>query len=175
MKIIGFRYCDRTKNYFCDKHESDKNVRYREKFIKEYFKYKLDSYRWIHLQSFCDQNKFKRNLSIRRNPSTKPIMMVGQDESIFKQYSFGCKCWVGPGGETQLLPKSDGYSQMVSGFVSRDFGVWLHLNDKELKKVNQQRVSDKWCHYLSADEAMAVYDTTKKKKDNRQTYLDPFL
>ena len=49
MKIIGFRYCDRTKNYFCDKHESDENVRNREQFIKEYFKYELDSYRWIHL------------------------------------------------------------------------------------------------------------------------------
>ena len=49
MKIIGFGYCDRTNNYFCDKHERDKNVRYREKLKKEYFKYKLDSYRWIHL------------------------------------------------------------------------------------------------------------------------------
>ena len=91
-------------------------------------------------------------------------MMVGQDKSVFKQYLFGRKCWVGPDGETQLLPKSDGYSQMVSGFVSRDFEVGLHLNDKELKKVNERRVSDKWCHYLSADEAMTVYGTTKKKK-----------
>ena len=91
-------------------------------------------------------------------------MMVGQDESVFKQYSFGRKCWVVPGGETQLLPKSDGYSQMVSGFVSRDFGVGLHLNEEELQKVNERRVSDEWCHYLSADEAMTVYGTTKKKK-----------
>ena len=86
--------------------------------------------------------------------------MVGQDKSVFKQYLFGRKCWVGIGGETQLLPKSDGYSQMASGFVYRDFGVGILLNEDELKKVNRRRVSEEWCHYLSTDEAMTVYGTT---------------
>ena len=81
---------------------------------------------------FCDDNKNKRNLLIRQNPSTRPMIMVGQDESVFKQYLFGHKCWVGPGGETQLLPKSDGYSKMVSGFVSRGFGVGIHLDKNEI-------------------------------------------
>ena len=63
-------------------------------------------------------------------------MMVGQDKSVFKQYLFGRKCWIGPVGETQLLPKSDGYSQIVSDFVSQDIGVGLLLNEEELNKVN---------------------------------------
>ena len=29
----------------------------------------------------------------------------------------------------KLLPKTDGYTQMVSAFVSRSFGVGLKLND----------------------------------------------
>ena len=33
MNIIGFKYCDCTKKYFCDKHESNGNVRYHENFI----------------------------------------------------------------------------------------------------------------------------------------------
>ena len=53
---------------------------------------------------------------------------------------------------------------MVSGFVSRDFGVGLLLNEEQLNKVNERRVGQEWCHYLSADEAMTVYGTTKKKK-----------
>ena len=114
---------------------------------------------------FRDKTKYKKELLIRRNPSTRPMMMVGQDESVFKQYSFGRKCWVGPGGETQLLPKSEGYSKMVSGFVSRDFGVGLHLDDNEIQKVNKQRVSDEWCHYLSTGAALTVNGTTQKKRN----------
>ena len=92
-------------------------------------------------------------------------MMVGQDKSVFKQYSFGYKCWVRPGVETQLLPKSDGYSKMVSRFVSRDFGVGLHLDDNKIQKVNEQRVSDEWCHYLSKEAALTVNGTTQKKRN----------
>ena len=86
-------------------------------------------------------------------------MMIGQDEFVFKQYSFGHKCWLGPGGETQLLPKSDGYSKMVSGFVSRDFRVGLHLSTIELDEINEGRVSNKWCNYISKEEALTVYGT----------------
>ena len=58
-------------------------------------------------------------------------MVIGQVESVFKQYSFGSKCWIGPDGEMKLLPKSDGYSRMVSAFVSRDFGFGLQLSKQE--------------------------------------------
>ena len=42
-------------------------------------------------------------------------------------------------GETGLLPKNGGYSQMISAFVLRSFGVRLRLNEEELIKVNEQR------------------------------------
>jgi len=71
---------------------------------------------------------------------------------------------VEPGGETQLLPKSDVYSRIISGFVSRSFGVGLHLSQNELEEVNERRVSSEWCHYLSKEAALTVYGTTKKKK-----------
>ena len=102
-------------------------------------------------------------------------MIIGQDESVFKQYSFGRKCWVGPGGETQLLPKSDGYSKMVSGFVSRDFGVGLYLSKVELEEVNERRMGSEWGHYLSKDEALTVYGTTQKKKLTDQLTLIRFF
>ena len=49
MKCLGFKYCERKKSYYCDKHKDKANVEYREKFAKEYFKYEQNMYRWVHL------------------------------------------------------------------------------------------------------------------------------
>ena len=112
---------------------------------------------------FLDSTKFEKKLSIR-SQATRPLMMIGQDKSVFEQYSFGRKCWVGPGGETQLLPKSNGYSKMVSGFVSSDIGVGLYLSKNELEEVKARRMGSEWGHYLSRDEALTVYGTSKRKE-----------
>ena len=113
---------------------------------------------------------FWRDLGI-----TRPLMTIGQDETVFKQYSFGWKCWMGPSGETQLLLKSDGYSRMVSGFVSREFGVGLHLTKIELDEVNQSRTSDEWEFYLSTNDTNIVYRIVKKKKLYDKLILIRFL
>ncbi len=68
-----------------------------------------------------------------RSTSTWPLMMIGQDESVFRQYSFSRKCRFGPGGETKLLPNSDRYSKMVSAFVSWEFGMGIKLTKEELR------------------------------------------
>ena len=82
---------------------------------------------------------------------------------------------MGPGGDTQLLPKSDGYSRMVSGFVSQEFGVGFHLTQAELDEVNQRRKSDEWGSYLSINEANLVYGTVKKKKLHDKLTLIQFF
>ena len=53
---------------------------------------------------------------------------------------------------------------MVLEFVSRGFGVGLHLNKIELNEVNDRRSSEIWGSYLSKDEALTIYGTIKKKK-----------
>ena len=85
--------------------------------------------------------------------------------------SFGSKCWMGEHGETKLLPKSDGYSRMVSAFVSREFGAGLKLNEEELQKVNARRASSDWSDYISKKEAIEVYGSTKKKKIDKTLTL----
>ena len=99
-------------------------------------------------------------------------MMIGQDKSVFKQYSFGHKCWMGPVVEIQLLLKSDGYSRMVSVFVSQDLGVGLHLTKTELNEVNDRRSSENWGSYLSKDDTFTIYGTIKKKKILVPTWRD---
>ena len=100
---------------------------------------------------------------------TRPLMIIRQYKTVFKQYSFSRKCWVGPGGESQLLPKSNGYSRMVSGFASRCFGVGLYLSEVELNKVNERRIGSQWRESISKNEAIKVYGTTKKEEDSRST------
>ena len=46
--------------------------------------------------------------SIRVSSKARPIMIVGQDESMFAQYLLGSKTWIGPNGQRPLLPKSEG-------------------------------------------------------------------
>jgi len=97
------------------------------------------------------------------NPQLRPIIIIGQDESVFKQYSFGRRCWFGPNGEAELIPKTDGYSQMVSAFVSRSFGVGIKVNEEDLFKINERRKSEKWGHYIDEKAAMEIHGSIKKK------------
>ena len=60
--------------------------------------------------------------SIRISSRTRPLMIIGQDESVFAQYLLGSKTWVGPKGQRPLLPKSEGDGYMLSAFVAREFG-----------------------------------------------------
>ena len=92
------------------------------------------------------------NLSIRRDTTKKPLMIIGQDESSFHQYIFAKKSWKGMKGLSQLVPKSVGEVMMISGYQSREFGLGLGqlLTDDVIKEVNRQRLGTK---YLSKNDS----------------------
>jgi len=96
-----------------------------------------ETMREYHIDTYHKFRCMTPTMSVRCPPNSRPVMIVGQDESCFKQYSFSKRCWVGPGGEMKLLPKTDGYTQMVSAFCSRTFGFGLILNEEELKQLNE--------------------------------------
>jgi hypothetical protein len=52
------------------------------------------------MQEFANEmyGVYGGNLSVRRPVNSKPLLIFGQDESIFNQFSFGSKQWVGPLG-----------------------------------------------------------------------------
>ena len=93
----------------------------------------------------------------------KPLILIGQDESCFKQNSFSKKCWTCPSGEMKLLPKCDRYTWMILELVSRDFGVGLVVNNEELNLITQKRQSDEWSQYVSKKEAIEIYRMSKEK------------
>jgi hypothetical protein len=77
--------------------------------------------------------------SIRVSSQARPLMIVGQDKSVFAQFLLGSKTWVGPKGQRPLLPKSEGDGYMLSAFVSREFGFGRELTIAELEKINKER------------------------------------
>ena len=56
---------------------------------------------------------FRGNLSVCKHPGTKPLMIVGQDESVFNQFLLKARQWVRPDGWRALLPKADGLSLLL--------------------------------------------------------------
>jgi len=103
----------------------------------------------------------KATTSIRVSSKARPIMIVGQDESVFAQYLLGAKTWIGPKGQRPLLPKSEGDGYMLSAFVSREFGFGRLLTNDELAKINSERRAST-ATYTDTHAAMEILGTINK-------------
>ena len=66
-------------------------------------------------------------------------MLWGQDEAIFKQFLVSSKAWIGPNGETALVPKDKGLGIMVSLFQCCKFGILHKISKDVLRCVNDLR------------------------------------
>ena len=66
---------------------------------------------------------FGGRLSVRMEAGVRPLIKIGQDEAIQKQYSFNTKEWVGTNGQRSLVPKDEGLGIMISMYQSREFGI----------------------------------------------------
>ena len=77
------------------------------------------------LMEFVDEDKrsFRSNLSVRfptdadGNRTRRPIIILGQDESIFSQFAYSKRGW-GVDGEQVLRKKTQGAQDHCSDFVS---------------------------------------------------------
>ena len=83
-------------------------------------------------------------LSVRKPPHEKPLMILGQDECIFKQYLFTAGAWVMPNGTKELIPKDEGQGVMISSFVSRELGYGFEFCDEVMQEINQKRKGQKY-------------------------------
>ena len=116
-----------------------------------------------HLYSFVRNKRMGGDLSVRNKDGSRPVIIIGQDESIVKQYSFSSKSWQGAEGQRKLVPKSDGYSLMISAFCSRAFGLGLTVTNEQLFEINKRRSEGLFSHYVSTESANEIYGTTLKK------------
>ena len=102
---------------------------------------------------------FGGNLSVKFPLGSKPIIIFGQDECIFKQYAFRKKGWTGPNGERPLMPKDDGQGLMISAFVSREFGFGWEITSEQLELVNARRFNT---NYNDQKAAIIINGSPKK-------------
>ena len=106
-----------------------------EKNGKQYVEHHVDDH--IDFQSKCANLPFGGNLSVRKKPFDKPIMIIGQDKAIFKQYLFTKGSWLTPGGKKQLVPKDEGQGIILSSFVSREIGFGYTPSTEIMNQVNE--------------------------------------
>ena len=116
----------------------------------------------------CHECPFGGNISIRMPSSSKQIIIFGQDECIFMQFTLRRKSWIGRNGKRGLLPKGEGGGVMVSAFKSREFGFGMELTQQQLDEINKKRKNESY----SDEEAAVQVHGNKKKKDLRES---PFI
>jgi hypothetical protein len=75
------------------------------------------------------------NLSVGRDTNRCPLTMIGQDETVFTQFSFASNAWYGANGESVLLPKSSRECIMYSAFSSLSFGLGCTLTLEEMDQI----------------------------------------
>jgi hypothetical protein len=103
---------------------------------------------------------FRGNLSVRKPPDVKPLMIFGQDESVYSQFLFGSCQWVGPQGQHPLLLKTDGLSLMVSALQSRETGFGITKSGIQLDEINEAHHGQ---NYVDVNTAMAIHGHAAKK------------
>jgi TfoX/Sxy family transcriptional regulator of competence genes len=120
------------------------------------------------MQQMNEETRFGGNLSVRMLPCQRPVIVMGQDECIVKQYSFTKKAWLGPEGEQPITPKDDGHGVMISAMQSREFGYGMVMTPNELQHVNAVRLGQKY-----KDEQAAI----KKRgtADKQPLTMSPFV
>jgi hypothetical protein len=113
--------------------------------------------------SFQDRvstTKYGGNLSVRKPSQVKPLICFGQDECIFKQFSFTPKAWTAPDGQKAMIPKDEGLGVMISAFVSREMGFGYDISEEDLVKVNERRQGK---HYSDEEAAKKIKGNSSMK------------
>ena len=122
----------------------------------------------FHVDYFLASHQSKENdllegknpsMSVRAPPGSIPIEVFGQDESVFSQFMFPTKSWIGPNQERGLFPKSLGEGLMISAFVSRDSGFGMPVTPEQLDEINRSRLGT---DYIDKAAAIQINSTAGK-------------
>ena len=132
----------------------------------EMVEYHVDDH--VLFEKACSSLQFGGYLSVRKPANKKPIMILGQDECIFKQYIFTSKFWVLPDGTKQLVPKDEGQGIMLSSFTCRELGYGYTPSPLVMEAVNLLRKTKKY-----SDESAATMKNGSPKKPKLTT--SPFV
>ena len=82
-----------------------------------------------HIDTHPSFQAMQAGLSVRNPLNSRPIIIYGQDETVVKSNIFSSRCWHNPSGASELLPKPDGYSLMISAPTSRVDGLGARITE----------------------------------------------
>ena len=85
---------------------------------------------WNQFSETATGPRQEATISIRVSSQAKPMMIIGQDESVFAQYLSGSKTWVGPKDQRPLLPKSEREGYLYFGLRVEKAGIWTKFNGR---------------------------------------------
>jgi DNA-binding transcriptional regulator YhcF (GntR family) len=132
--------------------------RYKDSENKDMVEFHVDQHHSF--QDGVSTTLYGGNLSVRRPANEKPLICFGQDECIFKQFTFTPKAWTAPDGQKSMIPKDEGLGVMISAFCSREFGFGLDISLEDLAKVNKKREGTK---YSDEDAAKKIRGNSSNK------------
>jgi hypothetical protein len=125
-------------------------------------------------QDECNSLPYGGHLSVHKGVGEKPMIMLGQDECIFKQFNLTNKSWSDPEGTRALLPKDDGQGVMISAFVSREFGFGMKLTSSQLDEINRERSKEENKYYSDKDAAFVRNGSEIKPKLTSSPFVHQF-
>ena len=128
--------------------------------------YHIDACEKFH--ELMEDSEFGGNLSKNFEEGTKPVIVLGHDECIFKQNQFTSKSWTSDTGKRTILPKDEGAGVMISAFQCREYGFGFELSAEEIEKVNRKQRGE-----LYVDEEAAMLKNGKKNKPDLES--SPFV
>ena len=109
--------------------------------------------------------------SVRMPEGTKQMIIFGQDESIFNQYSLRKKVWVKKDGKRAMLPKGEGQGVMISAFMSREFGMGMDMTKQQLDNANRLRQRAENIEYSDKVAAQKVHGNSKKAPLTKSPFI----
>jgi hypothetical protein len=141
--------------------------RYQDNENKDMVEFHVDQH--PSFQDSVSTTLYGGSLSVRKPVNVKPLICFGQDECIFKQFTFTPKAWTAPDGQKSMIPKDEGLGVMISAFVSREFGFGFAISLEDLEKVNKKREGKK---YSDEDAAKKIRGNSSNKAPLTQS---PFV
>ena len=92
---------------------------YKSNYVVDLVQYHVNTLPYFQdiLEKSGEKVNFRGWLSIRMKLAERPVICLGQDESIFKQYIFTKNMWYHK-GKFRLVTKDEGYVIMISALQS---------------------------------------------------------
>ncbi|KAL7532560.1 hypothetical protein ACHAWF_008635 [Thalassiosira exigua] len=123
--------------------EENQGYQYTDSNGEQLIEFHVDDHETF-IERGAQLHPFGGNLSVRKPAGRKPLIVVGQDEAIFKQFLNMWKAWKLPDGTMAIMPKDDGNGVMISAWVSRELGFGVDWTSDLMERVNRSRAGKKY-------------------------------